>query len=620
MIFVGLAALAAFIGMIPALLGKKFQAAGILFVIYFFVGWLIFYLGMPSLNYPLGGGVGILTVVWLLVASIIVGVSKDEVPVLSSSATGVGAIVLLFTLFSGCGACNTGKYATLIGSLDKNEHTLKHWTQQTEEVSPTHLRVVPIEHAMSIAKTALNQHSDDQGNIVGSQFVTLDSNTTLQKVNGEMVYVVPLDFRNWGTYNGTGGVPGYVLVNAEDQHTTPRYMNGWKMVYTPNAYWGNNLERHLYTHGYSDKILMDYSFEVNDSMKPYWVVSVCHASIGWWGVVVDGVAVVDPETGDIQYYDKLKAPEWIDRIIPESVVQNNISYWGKWAQGYWNNTAVGAQNNLRKPESTVLNYGKDGSCWYVTPVTSNNGNDHSMTDLIYTNSRTGESKRFAVAGATEEKITATVDATIKFQNLHAAAIIYENVADRMTAIVPILAEDHSIRGLALVDVTTKSMSWDPDPMQALMKYQNSLGSISSAIGTDNATLESEIIAKVTRVSNCASSSGSIYYLYFEGSPHIYSVSQTYREIVITNPGDSVHIKFLDMESEVIAVNDFDNLTVRVHKSKNEKEVHDKLIQHRTVEKVNAMRVSTKNSIRNGDVPDSVLDNMAKNIATQKKKQ
>jgi len=567
----------------------------------------------------LGGGVGGLTIVWLIISTIVVGLINDEIPTIPVIPP-VGA-VLLFIFFgmSGCGACNPGKYSSLIGPLNKEGHSLKHWTQQTEELSPTHIRLVPIEHANSIAKTALNQGSDDQGNIVGSQFEIIDDNTTLQKVKNEMVYVAPLDYRNWGTYNGTSGVPGYVTINAEDQHVTPQYHKGYRMIYTPEAYWSNNLERHLYTNGYSDKILMDYSFEIDDSLRPFWVVSVCHASIGFSGIVVDGVAVVNPENGDITYYSKDKAPVWIDRIIPESVVQNNVNYWGQYSQGFWNTTAVGSQSNVRKAESTLLNYGADGTCWYVTPVTSNNGNDHTMTDVIYTNSRTGESRRYSVSGVTEEKITETVDATVSFQHLHAAAIVFENVGDRMTAIVPILAEDHSIRGLALVDVTTKSMVWDTDPQQALMKYQNSLSGMSAAIGTDNASLESEIFSKVTRVSNSTTSTGSIYYLYFEGSPHIYSVPQTYREIVITNPGDSVYIKFLDMASEIIAVSDFENRTVHVTRSKNEQEVHERLAKRRSGEKTDAMRASTKNTIRNGDVSDSLLDAVGKTIAQPKNK-
>lgn len=50
MIFVSIAALAAGLGIIPVLLGKKFGPAGILFACYFLLSWLIFYLAMPSLS------------------------------------------------------------------------------------------------------------------------------------------------------------------------------------------------------------------------------------------------------------------------------------------------------------------------------------------------------------------------------------------------------------------------------------------------------------------------------------------------------------------------------------------------------------------------------------------
>jgi hypothetical protein len=625
MIFFTMALISALIGASPLLLAKRPKAFGWTAFVYFVLCWIVYYFAMPSLDYSLGGPVLGVTIVLTIIAAIIACVSDGEVEFSwpASTPSIIGIVAVMIALMSGCGACNSGRYSSLAGNIDAQGKTLKHWTQQNQQLSPSHIRIVPQEHAIAIGKTALNQHADDKGNIVGSQFVVAEDYTTLQKVDGELCYVMPLDFKNWGVWNSVSGVPGYVLMNAEDQHALPRYMNGYIMKYTPGACFSQNLERYLYTNGYSDKILMDYSFEIDDSLNPFWVVTVAHHTIGMYsGIVVDGVVVVNPETGEKNYYDKSKAPAWIDRIVPSDIVNTNLGYWGKLLGGYWNNNSFGGQSNLREPETTVLNYGADGTCWYVTPMrsqkTSEEKDDASMTDLIYTNSRTGESIRYSVSGSTEEKILATVDATVKFQNLHGTSVTYENVVDRLTAIVPILAEDHSIRGLALVDVATKSISYDPEPSNALMKYENSLGSLGSALGTDMATIETQFTGKISRISQAAISSGNLYYLYFDRGTHVYVVPQTFHEVLVSQPGDSVMIKFLDTESDLVSVNYFDNLNLTIQASESQKDAIQRTQQRRTNERQDASRNSVKGTIQNGDISNQELDSIAKSLGKKKK--
>jgi len=572
MVFILLALASALIGASPAIIVRRYPVYLLLSVIFFFLSWGIYYYNMPCLDYTLGGGVAAWALLLTVFSAVICGINARVFNLRVAIPSALIVATILIVLISGSGALNTHKYSSLVGDMGTQGKTLKIWTQQNQEISPSHLRIVPQEYAVAMGKTALNQHADEKGNIVGSQFQVAEDYTTLQKVNNDLYYVIPLDYRSWGAYNGAPGVPGYVMVNAEDQHASPKYINGYKMLYTPGSYFGTDLERYLYTNGYSTKVLTDYSFEVDDSLKPYWVVTVCHHTIGMFsGLVVDGVVIVDPCNGAMNYYPKGKVPKWVDRVMPIDLVHSYLGWWGSYLNGYWNSTFLGAATNLRKPESTLLNYGSDGTCWYVTPLTSNNNNDNTMTDLVYTNSRTGESHRYVVSGATEDAIMATVDATVKFQNLHAASVVYENVSDRLTALVPILAEDHSIRGLALVDVMTKNMAWDADPATALMKYQNSLGSLGSALGTDIATVEKVYDGKVARIHESFTSTGSVFYLYFKGNTHIYTVPQTFHKILVTEPGDSVEIKFLESDADLIGVNYFDNMSLPVSLSENERD-------------------------------------------------
>jgi hypothetical protein len=621
MIFITLAAICAVIGVIPALFGKNPKVAIPLVIAYFLVLWFIFWKSCPSLAYPLFSEMSFLTVVLMVISAFASANTKGQ-NIAPVGVTGLCFIVILVTGFSGCEAFHAPEYSSLIGNVDKDGHSLERWTQQAEPVSPTHLRIVPIEHALSIGKTALNQDAgSNNGNTIVSQFTLSGDYATLQKVNNELMYVIPLDYRNYGTYSNTAGVPGYVVVDAENQRTIPKLIDHVKMRYMPNAYFEYNLERHLYTHGYSDKIFAGYCFEVDDSLNPYWVVSIAVPTIGYSGDVVKGVAIVNPENGNIQYYELGKVPAWVDRVIPDELVNKNIAYWGKWASGYWNrNKIAGAQSNLREPETTILNYGKDGTCWYVTPLRFNGGstgtkNDHSgsssnshdnatMTDLIYTNSRTGESIRYSVSGATEETLLESVNSHVQGLHYHGSGITYENVANRMTALVPVLASDHNIKGVALVDVSTKNIVWDQTPILALQKYENSLAASGMSFGTNSASSESILIGKVDRITPLFNGSGNDFYISFHRGGQRYMVPQTYPDIINTQIGDSVRLVFFDMPTDYVAVNDFENITYGGKSSKNQKEVRDRAKENHDKENTTLAVTSADNSIRKGQVSNA----------------
>lgn len=185
----------------------------------------------------------------------------------------------------------------------------------------------------------------------------------------------------------------------------------------------------------------------------------------------------------------------------------------------------------------------------------------------------------------------------------------------MTALVPILAADHSIRGLALVDVQTKNLKWNSEPSTALMEYQAMLGSLGS-IGTDIATLQSVYSGRLDRISQSMTASGSTYYLYFKDRHHIYVVPQTFSEVLVSQPGDSLRIEFLDTKASMVSVNKFENFSIDLALSDNQREVGDRAEARMEERDKNASRTSTKNAIRNGDVSDEMLDSIATKLGKQ----
>ena len=563
----------AIITMIPMLVPKgnldenfnnKFSVIIPVTIAYFLFDWFILWYAMPSFAYPMAGGALFLVIIQFFISSLVnFRVINLIFPI------GTILIFLFYNWVSTSAFFHAADYANLIGKISDNQ-TIKHWSQDIEPIDPTHIRLVPEETAIILARTSLNQNATSSTQTsVGSQFNLDEEHITLQKVKDKLVYVIPLDHRSFSTYTSVKEIPGYVIIDAENPQAQPKYVDKYAMKYSPESYFQHNLERHLYTNGYSDKILTDYSFELDDNGEPYWVVTVCKPSIGWSGIVVEGVVIVDPKDGKMQFKSTKEVPEWVDRVYPSNLVKDYLSYYGEYSGGWWN--GFWANLNVKNPEAVTLNYGSDGKCYYVTPMTSANNKDASMTDLMYTDTKTGITKRYIVGGTTEDNLIEAVTTKLAYQHLHGEHIIYENVYGKMTGIVSVLGEDGSYRGAAFIDATNKNLiAYDVLPLNALHLYQNLISQNGQQIATDNASDMKTIKTIVSRLRYEQTTSGLQLDLYIDTIPHAFYVNcNTYADAPFTEKGDTIIISYYNTPASGISVNAFKNEHIHILSSANQ---------------------------------------------------
>ena len=563
----------AIITMIPMLVPKgnldenfnnKFSVIIPVTIAYFLFDWFILWYAMPSFAYPMAGGALFLVIIQFFISSLVnFRVINLIFPI------GTILIFLFYNWVSTSAFFHAADYANLIGKISDNQ-TIKHWSQDIEPIDPTHIRLVPEETAIILARTSLNQNATSSTQTsVGSQFNLDEEHITLQKVKDKLVYVIPLDHRSFSTYTSVKEIPGYVIIDAENPQAQPKYVDKYAMKYSPESYFQHNLERHLYTNGYSDKILTDYSFELDDNGEPYWVVTVCKPSIGWSGIVVEGVVIVDPKDGKMQFKSTKEVPEWVDRVYPSNLVKDYLSYYGEYSGGWWN--GFWANLNVKNPEAVTLNYGSDGKCYYVTPMTSANNKDASMTDLMYTDTKTGITKRYIVGGTTEDNLIEAVTTKLAYQHLHGEHIIYENVYGKMTGIVSVLGEDGSYRGAAFIDATNKNLiAYDVLPLNALHLYQNLISQNGQQIATDNASDMKTIKTIVSRLRYEQTTSGLQLDLYIDTIPHAFYVNcNTSADAPFTEKGDTIIISYYNTPASGISVNAFKNEHIHILSSANQ---------------------------------------------------
>lgn len=582
-------------------------------VVYTLIGWWIIYASVFLFAGPLFGGAGVLLVFWWIFSAIVASFFEGEPT--WSSVFPVGLIVVYIVIgISGLAIFRSSDYANLIGSIqDKTE---KHWSQDIQPLDPTHIRLVPKELAISLAKTTLGQN----GSTLGSQFPLDEEHATLQKINNDYWYLVPLDYKGWAVWTNADYVPGYVKVSATDPYAKSQLITGKKFKYTPGAYFGDNLERLLFSE-YLGKKLRDFSFEEDDNGNVFWVITVCKPTIAFGGLVVEGVIVFNPETGEKQFVSQKEIKEgkfsWIDRVMPVELVKSYIDRWGKFKGGWWN--SFWTHVNLLVAETPTMNYSADGRCVFVSPVTSSNDNDQGMTGLMYTDARTGKFVYYGTSGgATEQAVIDAVNSATSYKKWHGnSQIIYENVYGKLSSLVPILGENGNYQGLAIVENENKRVAIGTTPQEALIEFQKMLMSAGGQITTENSRNILEYKGKITRIGWDISTTGKQYYLYFNDFSSSFAVSSPIQsELALTKEGDLVYIKYIASDQVSVPTISFTNLSLSLRQSKNEKAVAAQISQRQKDVQIKADVNDFKESIK--DMSDEELQNLMENQKKDKK--
>jgi hypothetical protein len=283
---------------------------------------------------------------------------------------------------------NYSAHRNLIGNIEEVD-----FSSQIKYIDLNQLPIIDKELANKLADKKLGEITS-----LGSQ-VTVGE-LYLQSVNGQLYYVGPLEhssFLKW--FTNREGTIGYIKVSATNQNdvelVTQLDGKDIKLKYLNSAYLFNDLNRAAYLRdmkaGHTD-----YTFELDDSGRPYWVITRYDTAIGITETKAIGALVMDAQTGESNIYDISNLPSWVDRIQPMSYINRYINKWGELVHGVLNFTD---KDKLKSTGGMNIIYNND-SCYYYTGITSV-GSDESLVGFTLTNTRTGETKMYKTAGATE---------------------------------------------------------------------------------------------------------------------------------------------------------------------------------------------------------------------------
>lgn len=563
-----LALVVAIIGAAPVFVAKRWLGGIILFAVSLFVSWFFFWLIVPTFIRPVFGFYGFMVFIWWIVAAIINSIDTDysygnnaDRGKLTWILPCLYLLIVFGTMFVNSSIFHAEEYASFIGQVEERV-----WTNDIQPKDPQHIRLVTPELALYKASNELGMST----NILGSQFnVSLDQ-MVLQRVDSEFWYIAPLDFNGYPEWTKAKTSPGYVKILAEDPNAPVQLILNLHQKYTLNACLGNDLVRYLWQSGYRNIGLADYQYEVDESWHPYYVVTKYTLNIGYWGRRITGVLTVDPESGEINEYDINHIPAWIDRVVPQYFVSTYIDDWGGLSGGWWN--CVWGSTAKFEGETPTINYGSNGEPLWTTTLTSTSSKDKSMIGLVYTDSRTGKSVRYKASGGTEERVLQAVDNKVVFKHFHGSGPVLYNIYGSMASIVPILGENHTFQGVAIVDVSNSNLpvAEGADQYIALREYQKILAAGGRQLTPELAHNTVMLTGIVDRFSAEQKTGETHYYFYLKGHPMLFTgVSELSSRLTVTRDGDQVEIQYIDSKEDVVPMLAFSNHSVPTEKSANQ---------------------------------------------------
>ena len=462
--------------------------------------------------------------------------------------------IIVLPLFTSLPMFRSESFRNLIGKVKDGKNIATH----IEPISLDKIRVVDQQLAYLLGEKIMGNQP-----ALGSQVELGEFN--IQKVNDKLYWVAPLlhsGFFKW--MNNSEGTPGYVMVSVTNERDVKlvQQVNGKdiKVKYQPNAYFNSLISRHIYINGYMTMGLTDYTFEIDESGKPFWVVTTYDKKIGFTGNDATGVVVVDVQTGVLKHYTIANTPKWVDRIQPSEFVESQLNDWGEYVNGYWNFSNL---NKLQTTEGLSLVYGNGNKSYWYTGLTSV-GKDESAVGFVLVDTQSKETTFYKQGGATEYAAQKSAEGKVQEKGYRASLPIPYNVNSIPTYIMTLKDAGGLVKMYAMVSVNDYTIVGVGNSLrEALTAYKSSFNMAGNKVSTNSISDKKLLKTIITRIQTDVQNGNSFYYFKVKDHPKIFIGStQISTQLPLTSTGDSIKISF-DMDNEeVIDVSTFENITMK----------------------------------------------------------
>lgn len=446
---------------------------------------------------------------------------------------------------------NYKAYRDQLGTPEKSEFT--------NTVQPLALDQLPIVDKDLAWELADKKVGENPG--MGSQIIV--GKPVIQQVAGKLVWAVPLEhsgFFKW--LKNRKGSAGYVVVSATDVNDV-KLITQYKIKYQENAYLFDDLNRHVRLFkGGIFRGLTDYSFEIDDSGQPYWIITNYKNRWLFSLPEAQGVLIVNATTGETKSYKINEVPEWVDRVQPEEMIIQQIKNQGEFVHGFLN---FSNQDKFRPSNGHIIVY-NDSNCYLFTGLTSV-GSDEAAIGFMMINMVTKESKLYQMSGATEIAAQQSAQGKVQQYGYHASFPMIINLDGKPTYFMTLKDNAGLIKQYAFVSVANyTNVGTGENITAALRNYRQVMNEGGMPMINGNET--EKITGTILRIAGENLENSVTYKFILQEDPKLiftaaYDISN---ELSLTQPGDKVTIEYIKSEEGICPVTLFDNLQFTQTKS------------------------------------------------------
>lgn len=386
-------------------------------------------------------------------------------------------------------------------------------------------------------------------------------NLQIQKVNGEYVYIAPVEFSGIFKWLKGDQTPGYFTLSATDSSANPKFMKA-EMVYTPSSYFHKNIERHIRMQFPQHIFYGDPQLEVDDNGKPFYIRTYGDFISARNGFTVQGVVVVDPKNGETQSYKLADVPEFIDGAVSPEAVSLNNSYYGNYIHGFWNSKFGKSDVKIPSDEGTEVNvtpiFDENKEMYYFTDFTSPKEGVDSMLGYSLTNARTGEATYYT--GNLEESYMDSrgnldiIEKKFIEKKWEGKMPVLYNFYGEASWLTPVLDSNGFLQNYFIVSAANPEISvYGNTAKDALKQYKTALQRGAGNINGSSKAEEKQTSGTVVRVYKEKSGDYTIISFLLENRQSYVISSENQPLAIYLQEGDQVNITYLETGEDFLPV-------------------------------------------------------------------
>ncbi|MDW0116714.1 hypothetical protein QTL97_07185 [Sporosarcina thermotolerans] len=391
----------------------------------------------------------------------------------------------------------------------------------------------------------------------------------IQKVDGEFVYIAPVEFSGFFKWWNAKTTPGYFTMSATDSADNPKFVKT-EMSYTPSSFFGKQVERHMRMAKPELIFYGDVQLEIDDEGKPHYIRSYGNFITARNGFDVQGIVMVDPASGELNQYALSEVPEFVDGAVSPEAVSLQNSYFGKYVHGFWNSIVGKKDVKLPSDEGTEANvspvFDENGHMFYFTDFTSPKEEVDSMLGYALTDGRTG--KAIYYTGNLEESY---MDSQGTLQIIEKKFIekkwtgempVLYNFYGEASWLTPVLDSNGFLQNYFIVSAANPEISvYANSPNEALRLYKTALQRGGSTVDGSSGAPEAKVEVGVVRVyKERAGDFTIVSILGDDGRNYIVSTEAVPLSIYIQE-GDHLAITYYETGEQFLPVKLMKNMTI-----------------------------------------------------------